>query len=238
MHRQAARIQHSPRKYLLRYNMPDNKQEKITKFTFSVPVEDLNDSWGHSLPTIDATTTFRIFLQNLNGLALYKTNYFLQQDLQTFRDYGAAAIALPETKVNWELSYQREIFGQMLRHTWINSVYQTSWAQEPFLSNYQPGVTATIICDNWASRVMDKREDPMGLGRWSYITLRGKGTKWVVIVTAYNICTTHNSNSGDTTAYKQQHRILRLSCFVSIIAKLPRIPTVKLFLIYNPGWRP
>jgi hypothetical protein len=87
-------------------------------------------------------------------------------------------------------------------------------------------------------RGMDKGEDPMGLGRWSYITLRGKGTKRVVIVTAYNVCTTHNSNSGDTTAYKQQHRILHLSCFVPIIAKLPRIPTVNLFLIYNPGWRP
>jgi hypothetical protein len=44
----------------------------------------------------------------------------------------------------------------------------------------------------------------MGLGRWSYVTLRGIGSKKVTIITAYNA----SYNTGDTTNYKQQQRTL------------------------------
>jgi hypothetical protein len=136
-------VQPRLRKYLLRYKVPCSSQTKITQYTRSAPLEDLSDTWGHSLASIDETTTFRIFLQNPNGLALYPTNYSLLQDLHTCRDYGAAVISLPETKVNWDMPGQHSTFRQMLRHTWGSSAYQTSRAKEPFLSNYQPGGTAS-----------------------------------------------------------------------------------------------
>jgi hypothetical protein len=44
----------------------------------------------------------------------------------------------------------------------------------------------------------------MGLGRWSYVTLRGKGSTKVMIITAYNA----SYNMGDTTNYRQQQRTL------------------------------
>lgn len=59
---------------------------------------------GHSLPSIDTSTTFRVFLQNLNGINLDLNNYSLLHDLQTCASYGAAVILLPETNVHWAMS--------------------------------------------------------------------------------------------------------------------------------------
>ncbi len=44
----------------------------------------------------------------------------------------------------------------------------------------------------------------MELGRWSYITLRGKGTRLITVITAYNASPTR----GDTTFFQQQQRLL------------------------------
>jgi hypothetical protein len=72
------------------------------------------------------------------------------------------------------------------------------------MSTYQPGGTATVICENWTSRVIDRGEDPLGLGRWTFVTLRGKGSKKLTVVTAYN----STLSTGDNTYFQQQNRVL------------------------------
>jgi hypothetical protein len=79
-----------------------------------------------------------------------------------------------------------------------------SQTPDPFLSNYQPGGTLTAVCKNWVSRVISKGEDPLGLGQWSYITLRGKADTKVTVVTAYNA----TPSPGESTYYHQQLRVL------------------------------
>jgi hypothetical protein len=81
---------------------------------------------------------------------------------------------------------------------------QSSHTPDLFLSHHQPGGTLTAICENWVSRVICKREDPFGLGRWSYVTLRGVGSAKITVVTAYNACV----SAGYTTFYHQQLRVL------------------------------
>jgi hypothetical protein len=110
--------------------------------------------------------------------------------------------------VNWEEGESVGIFHKMLRRTWQNVVTASSRATESFISSYQPGGTATIVCDNWTARVIGKGEDPHGLGRWSYVILCGKGTTKVVVITAYNVSQKYNLERGDRTAYKQQYRLL------------------------------
>jgi hypothetical protein len=186
---------HALRAKLLKYTPSvDTLQQKITQYAIPLPSYELHDSWGHTLDTIDPSTIFQIFLQNPNGLSLSTTNYPLLQDFQTCRDYGAAVICLPETNMNWDQRDQQAILHQLLWRTWRTTATQTSRAPESFLSQYQPGGTATMVCNNWVSRVLQKGEDPMGLGRWSYITLRGKGAKQITVITAYNA----NPSQGDT----------------------------------------
>jgi hypothetical protein len=71
---------------------------------------------------------------------------------------------------------------------------------EVLRNSFIPGGMTTIICGNWVARVLALGEDSKGLGRWSYVTLKGKGAKVLTIITAYNACAT----TGDTTFYSQQ----------------------------------
>ena len=58
------------RRHLLQYNYNHSKSYRpIHCFpTFAPPDTMLYDSWGHSLPIIDSTKVFRVFLQNPNSL--------------------------------------------------------------------------------------------------------------------------------------------------------------------------
>jgi hypothetical protein len=161
------------KRILLQYNTPPVSQPRLSYFQSAQLNTDLHDSWGHSMEIIDPSSTFRIFLQNPNGLNISHTNYSLQHDLDTCRKYGAAVIALPETDTNWESREHLGIFNRVLKKTWDPVSTSTSRAVEPFLSSYQPGGTATIVCNNSTSRVIGRGEDPYGLGRWSYVILRG-----------------------------------------------------------------
>jgi len=174
----------SVRRTVLQYSAPPKRKNRITRYTTSMPTYDLFDSWGHSLETIDANSTFRIFLQKPNGLSVYRNNHLLVQDLQTCYNYGAGALCFPETNTNWNQDGQLFTLSQLFRGVWNSSLVQPSQTPEPFLSNHQPGGTLTAVCENWVSRVIAKGEDPYGLGRWSYVTLRGKQSTKITIVTA------------------------------------------------------
>jgi hypothetical protein len=198
---------HNYKKYLLLYS-PCVAQPKITHYTKLPHETELHDAWGHSLPSIDTSSTFRILLQNPNGLNLDTNNYSLLHDIQTCADFGAAVISLPETNVHWALPSTRTSFRGMLKRMWPHVTISTSESAEPFLSTYKPGGTATVVCDKWTSRVMETGEDTYGLGRWSYVILRGKGTTKVAVITAYNVSQKSHIIHGEKTAYKQQLRLL------------------------------
>lgn len=189
---------------LLTYHTPPSNSTPITKYTTPLPRYELNKFWGHSLSTINTLTTFHLFLQNPYGLSLSFHRLSVQLDFCQFWDYGTAVLCLPETNVNWNSPDQSTLLRNILRHTWQASVSSVSKPPEEFLSQNQPGGTATILCDNWVSLSVGRGEDPMGLGRWSYITLCGKGSKLITIITAYNA----SYNTGEMTNFRQQQRVL------------------------------
>jgi len=77
---------------------------------------------------------------------------------------------------------------------------------EVFLGDYQPGGTLTLIVDRWTSRVIKSGMDPYGLGRWSYVILRGKQNINICVVSAYRVC--NEKYTGPKTVYQQQRRQL------------------------------
>jgi len=192
------------RQAVLSYRRKQRSVNKITRYTVSIPTYDLFDSWGHSLESIDANHTFRLFLQNPNGLSIHQNNHFLVHDLQQCYNYGAAVLCLPETNTNWDQSSQLTTLRSLFHKIWRKTSIQTSHTPDPFLSNHKPGGTLTAVCDNWVSRVLCKGEDPFGLGRWSYVTLRGRRSFKITIITAYNATV----SPGDSTYYHQQMRII------------------------------
>jgi hypothetical protein len=194
----------SVRQALLRYGKSSRPLPKITRYTIHMPTYDLFDSWGHSLEPIDPNSTFRVFLQNPNGLAIHANNHLLFQDLQTCYQYGAGMICLPETNTNWNQGGQVQVLHTLFKRIWRTSTLQVSQTPDQMLSTYQPGGTLTAVCDNWVSRLIAKGEDPFGLGRWSYVMLTGNAETKVTVVTAYNATV----SPGECTYYHQQLRIL------------------------------
>eukprot|EP00978_Attheya_sp_CCMP212_P043742 scaffold290783_cov31-Attheya_sp.AAC.1 len=60
---------------------------------------------------------------------------------------------------------------------------------------------------DFVGRVTETGQDPHRLGRWSYVRLGVTDGKQTYIITAYPVSQDSNS-SGDTTAHKQQVRLL------------------------------
>ncbi len=141
--------------HLLTYHANINQCSSIKTFTTHIPSYDLFNSKGHYLLVIDPSTTFWLLLQIPNGLILTKNNLTLQQDLQACHDYGTATLSVPATNVNRNLPEQQAYFTATLHRTWRNALFVVSKSPEDFLSQYQPGGTTTVVCENWISRLVD-----------------------------------------------------------------------------------
>jgi len=86
--------------FLLQYNTPSLNLSIIPFTDHLYPWATSFKPWGHSLETIDTSSTFRLILQNPNGLSLHAGTYSTHQDLFTYRELGAACLTLPETNTN------------------------------------------------------------------------------------------------------------------------------------------
>jgi hypothetical protein len=137
-----------------------------------------DDTWGHSLPQIESNKIFRILLQNPRGLKLIHDPVGTHYSLSISVSLSVGAICLPETNVNWGHKDTQQSLQNLIRKTWQHSTFSSSYTN-------QQGGTLTIINDNWTSRITSKGTDPFGMGRWSYMHLRGQGGKTILLVTAY-----------------------------------------------------
>ena len=206
-----------PSQYQMTYNKSQTtaKKAKATRSTQGTIPSFLDHNgkistlFGHSVLEIDNRTTFRAVFQNPNGINPHPGNYQFAMNLQECYDLCISLIGLSETNREWKHFAQQQQLKEAVHKTWKASVIQTSSSNERFDDNYKPGGTVTIICeDHWTARVIEKGEDPWGLGRWSYVLLAGKKNWRVLQVTGYRVCKSSASSAGETTAYKQQYNIL------------------------------
>jgi hypothetical protein len=153
------------------------------------------------MESIDAKQTFRILLQNPNGIHPHISYSDFLFGLHVAESLGVGALCMPETNLNWEpqqVTATRKCFAK----TWKHHCFQYSQGDEIFYSLYKPGGTLTAVTDLWTSRVELKGVDPYGLGRWSFLALRGKNNLFVYLITVYRVC--DNKDSGPKTASRQQ----------------------------------
>jgi len=166
------------------------------------------DTWGHSLHEINRTETFRIILQNPRSLRLFTDYIFTQYSFLICQSLAVGVLCLPETNVNWRHKEAHTKLQYLCKKAWDHLSCSTSFTKEDFKGINLPGGTATIVLDNWTSRLVDKGTDPFGLGRWSYITIRGPKEKKIHIITVYRICKQTIQSVGHTTVMVQQYRAL------------------------------
>ena len=158
--------------------VPINTQRTLFDFAYFKPYASISnddpDIFGHTPQEIDTSRTFRVLLQNPNGIRPSVTEPDFLFSLHLSYEMGVGAICLAETNLNWHHFQHTAALRRCLHRSWPSSKFQTSVPDEVFLGDYQPGGTATIVTDRWTSRIINHGADPHGLGRWSYVMLRGK----------------------------------------------------------------
>jgi hypothetical protein len=157
---------------------------------------------------IDPSKIFRVLLQNPNGIRPYEKDLEFHYGLGKCESLGIGVISIAETKLNWS-GLAAHTTHTWFKKTWQFSSISTSQAAEKFSSSFQPGGTLTAVINHWTSRVMSKGQDPYGLGRWSYTTLRGKLSSKVTIITAYRVSQKTLASAGPKTAFMQQYRAIQ-----------------------------
>jgi hypothetical protein len=176
----------------------------ISDAPLAITAPEQLDTWGHTMDPIDPQVTFRVLLQNLNGIKPFRSDMDFQCSLAACAAFGIGTISLVETKLNWHLPGSISNTKHWFHRTWASSVLQPLQGPETFTSICQPGGTLTAVMDRWSSRTQDKGEDPY----WSYITLRGRDSTLVTIISAYRVSQRTSVTTGVKTAYMQQCRTL------------------------------
>lgn len=186
---------------------PCNAENLIDQTEPTVPHHSEDGHYGTS-----------IFTKNKKCIQLYFQNVKLSASITmaawnnlgaAIQDLQADLFGISESCLNWdspELLVQSKMqLRKHLRHHIIN----TSRAQEPTPTLYQPGGTCTVIMDNLTERIASKTTDHMG--RWNSVTLCGASDAKITIVTVYQSNEHPGSMKGPFTFHNQQVRLLELT---------------------------
>lgn len=192
------------------------------------------DTWGHSLEVIDSDSIFRVFFNNPNGPKLTSDPLSVQYSFSLLQSLGAGGICIAEANVNWANYRINTKFRSIIQKIWKHSSHVTSHDRGPMVGEIQPGGTLTLINDKWTSRIIEKGSDPYGMGRWSYVILRGQDGKQILLVTAYCVCVQATSSAGPTTSTSQQFRFLSKEFREANIYEDPQ--PIKQFIIDLQAW--
>lgn len=197
-------------------------------------LSDEPETWGHMMDPIDTSKTFQILLQNLNGMNPDHMNLEMQFSLSKCYSLGIGVILVAESKLNWTGAATYNMLRWFCQ-SWQFSTVSSSQVDEKFSSTFQLGGTLTAVVDWWTSRVYTKGQDPFGLGRWSYVTLRGKNSTMLTIIRAYRVCQKASSSTGVKATYIQQVRALK-AINLSNDNSMPSAEPNKQFILDLQAW--
>jgi hypothetical protein len=79
-----------------------------------------------------------------------------------------------------------ELFHRVFHNTSTHHHGAASLAKLRWPQDYQPGCTAVSLRNQWATQFFSKECDVYG--RWSWLTVAGRGTKKITFISAYRVC--------------------------------------------------
>jgi len=146
---------------------------------------------------------FRVYYNNVNGFSCCDDNNDINMFVESIARKECAIVAITEPNRNFE--------QQQMRADYINTLRKASDHQQTALASakmgwpeeHQQGGTAISVRNKWATRYLAQGSDEMG--RWSYITLNGKGTTRITFMVAYRVCDgSHDTPITSKTVRAQQ----------------------------------
>ena len=135
---------------------------------------------------VNIADLFRLVSHNVNGLSASDDHADVAHMATSMALKSVAIFGLQETNRNFERRSMLESFHRVVRSTCTHHVGAVSSAKLQWPQDYQPGGTAVSVRNKWATRFLARGSD--SLGRWSWITLAGRGTTQVTFLSGYRVC--------------------------------------------------
>jgi hypothetical protein len=153
--------------------------------------------------------TLRIMLHNVNRLPISRSTDKSKKFISTIPNKQIDVALITEVGLYWKL-----LDGGDQWYERVQESFQATRSKMAY-NNTEPTLTATvqfggvglIAVDDIAHRVSDQGQDITGLGRWSWLRLKGKQGHHLRIVSAYRPVT---GGSGPGTVHAQHERYLGL----------------------------
>ena len=184
----------------------ETKRRKTTKL--SKANEHHNEPWGDpsSIPPLQS---YRFASNNVNGISYDSNCSDLQYICNRMDIIGADLVCIQETKLDTLQSRVRTTIQDTVKHMWRRTDVVTATSRINTGSINKLGGTMLITNTDMTSKITRRYSDAMG--RWaatSYSCIQGKS---ITVISCYQVCekTDTDPSKGDTTAYKQQQKMLR-----------------------------
>ena len=155
---------------------------------FECPIQH-STPWGDTIAPgqqVAENRIFRLISHNVNGLSPANDHIDVVHMAKAMDEKEVAIFGLQETNRNFERPSMVDSFHRVIRGTSTHHHGEVSSAKLQWPQDYQPGGTAISIRNQWATRFLSKRRDVYG--RWSSLTLAGRGTKKITFISAYRVC--------------------------------------------------
>jgi hypothetical protein len=187
--------------------MLDESNEAYLRAQNGFPIEGITCRGGDNVVINDLRSTFRFLSNNINGFVMKNEGGELLEELTVLKELQASAACFQETNKNWKRVGVYGAVKKVFSNVWRKNKLVTSSSGERTSTAYQPGGTASAVFDKWVSQVCASGSD--SLGRWSYLTLKGKQSRKITIISAYRVCVNSLDQAGSATCWKQQWRQLK-----------------------------
>ena len=173
---------------------------------------------GHSRPNVTelhteyfgdtfrdkSTKTIRIGFININRLSKRKGTAKYDSLRSSLLASEVDILGIAETNRCWHKMQPEDTWRELSKEWWRDSKSVVGYNLDDLEPRiYQPGGVITLAVEATCHRIVDLGIDTMKLGRWTWLTLRGRNDIKTTIITLYRCC---KSLSGDNTTYSQQIR--------------------------------
>jgi len=188
-------------------SIPENRAPRQQQ---SKQAED-NQPVGNTMgPIPDDGSILRIFAIN-NHIKVEKSGLDTAQGMEQLHQRQVGVFGYCETNANWQLGVVKENFKEAVSRIWDSSRIQSSTSNWKCNSICKHGGTVTVATGRWTGRVFVSGKDPWGMGRFSYIGLRGRKQRTIIVITIYRVGRQTIKTAGPKTVFHQEWQILRES---------------------------
>lgn len=144
---------------------------------------------------------WRIMIGNINSFPLRsnKQNQYKMEMLRTLMVGNCSDIILiSEHNRNIKRLQHENNPAEIVRRWWPRTVTRYSYLESNNSSTFEPGGTMIITNEQATAHTCKSGEDKQMLGRWNYITIRGKHEHYTTIISVYRPAITQETYMRQT----------------------------------------